>query len=139
MLSSGTLSIASPGLSITGEYAVLGFAASLVAGNNVWQQYSWSAPGSAQFAGFGYTSAWFQAEDTEATGGESIGFKGSGGECADRPQFPLDQRLLDHRGRLAANMGRDGRPRRDQLHRAWRNRGLLRDHRQQHRPELQQR
>jgi hypothetical protein len=90
MLSSGTLSIASPGLTITGQYTYAGSPGS-VAANNVWQQYSWSAPGSTQFGGFIYTSAWFQALDTEATGGESIGFTGSGGNTPTDLNFPWTQ------------------------------------------------
>jgi hypothetical protein len=87
MLSGGTLSIASPGLSITG-YETYAGSPGPVAASNVWQQYSWSAPNSTQFAGFAYTGAWFEAEDTEPTGGLSIGFKGSGGSAPTDLNFP---------------------------------------------------
>lgn len=87
MLSGGTLSIASPGLSITG-YETYAGSPGPVAANNVWQQYSWSAPNSTQFGGFAYTGAWFEAENTDATGGLSIGFKGSGGSAPTDLNFP---------------------------------------------------
>lgn len=87
MLSGGTLSMASPGLTITGKYQYSGSPQAIGAGT-VWQQYAWSVPATTLFYGFAYTSAWFQAEDTDATGGESIGFKGSGGGAPTDLNFP---------------------------------------------------
>jgi hypothetical protein len=56
--------------------------------NSVINQESWSAPGGVQFAGFAYTGATFFADNTDATGGLSAGFKGSGGNAPTDLNFP---------------------------------------------------
>jgi hypothetical protein len=57
--------------------------------NSVIAQNSWSAPGGVQFAGFAYTGAMFFADNTDATGGLSAGFKGSGGSAPTDLNFPF--------------------------------------------------
>ncbi len=62
-----------------------------VPASSVWEQQSWSAPNSTQFAAFAYTSASFDSGNGDETGGLSVGFKGSGGSAPTDLNFPWTQ------------------------------------------------